>query len=79
MASADAAAAVVCSGPFAPGRPSCPGGDALTALAEERRAYLDRTKGFADSMQKGAQDMLQTFQQMEEGAHQTRKQVFSRA
>ncbi len=49
------------------------------ARADEQRAHLDRTKGFADSMQKGAQDMLQAFQQMEEGAHQTNKQIWSRA
>lgn len=49
------------------------------ARAEEKRAHLDRTKGFADSMQKGAQDMLSMFQQMDESLHQTHKQVWSRA
>ena len=49
------------------------------ARAEEQRAYLDRTKGFADSMQKGAQDMLSMFQQMDDSMHQTHKQIWSRA
>ena len=49
------------------------------AKAEEKRAYLDRTKGFAESMQKGAQDMLGILQQMEESMHETHKQIWSRA
>ena len=49
------------------------------ARAEELRAHLERTKGFADSMQKGAQDMLAMFQQMEDSLHQTHQQVWSRA
>ena len=49
------------------------------ARAEEKRAYLDRTKGFADSMQKGAQEMLGLFQQMEDSMHQTHKQIWSKA
>ena len=46
------------------------------AKADELRAYLERTKGFADAMQKGAQDMLQVYQQVEETGHQTRKQIW---
>jgi len=49
------------------------------ARAEELRAYLDRTKGFADSMQKGAQDMLQVFQQMEDSSHETHKKIWTQA
>ena len=49
------------------------------AGVEEQRAILDRTKGFADTMQKAAHDMLQIFQQMEEGIHQTRRAIWSRA
>ena len=49
------------------------------ARAEEMRAHLERTKGFADSMQKGAQDMLGMFGQMEDSVHQTHQQVWSRA
>lgn len=49
------------------------------ARAEEKRAYLDRTKGFADSMQKGAQEMLGLFQQMEDSMHQTHRQIWSKA
>ena len=46
------------------------------AEADEQRAYLERTKGFVDSMQKGAQDMLQVYQQVEDSGHQTRKQIW---
>ena len=46
------------------------------AKADERRAYLERTKGFADTLQKSAQDMLQIYQQVEESGHQTRKQIW---
>lgn len=46
------------------------------AKADELRAYLERTKGFADAMQKGAQDMLQIYQQVEDSGHQTRKQIW---
>ena len=46
------------------------------AKADELRAYLDRTKGFADAMQKGAQDMLQIYQQVEDSEHQTHKQIW---
>ena len=49
------------------------------ARAEEMRAYLERTKAFADAMQKGTQDMLQMYQQMDESVHQTSKAVWSRA
>ena len=49
------------------------------ARAEELQAYLDRTKGFADSMQKGAQDMLQIFQQMEDSSHETHKKIWTQA
>ncbi|MCY4563971.1 MAG: hypothetical protein OXE40_05740 [Gammaproteobacteria bacterium] len=49
------------------------------ARAEELRAYLDRAKGFADSMQKGAQDMLQVFQQMEDSSHETHKKIWTQA
>ena len=49
------------------------------ARAQELQAYLDRTKGFADSMQKGAQDMLQLFQQMEDSSHETHKKIWTQA
>ena len=46
------------------------------AKADELRAYLERTKGFADNLQKSAQDMLQIYQQVEDSGHQTRKQIW---
>ena len=49
------------------------------AELEERRAHLERVKGFADTMQKGTHDLLQIFQQVEEGIHQTSRHIWSRA
>ena len=40
---------------------------------------MERTKAFADSMQKGAQDMIQVYQQMTDSMHQTSSQIWSRA
>ncbi len=54
-------------------------GKEADARADEKRAYLERTKGFADSMQKGAQDMLQLFGQLEDSVQQTNRAVWSRA
>ena len=46
------------------------------ARAEQLRSYLERTKGFADAMQKGAQDNLQIYQQVEDTETQTGKQIW---
>ena len=48
------------------------------AKAEEQRSYMDNNKAFGDSMQKSAHDMLQILQQMQEGMHQTSRNVWSR-
>lgn len=49
------------------------------AEAEEMRAYMESVKTFSEAMQKAAHDMLQSYQQMQEGIHQTSRAVWSRA
>ena len=49
------------------------------AQAERQRAYLERAKSFADTMQKGVQDMIQVYDQVTRSAHETASRIWSRA